>query len=41
MLRRLKKRFDAEGIAIPYPHMTLVTPPRRDAVADPGSPDAA
>ena len=25
-LRRLKKRFDAEGIAIPYPHMTLVTP---------------
>jgi small conductance mechanosensitive channel len=29
MLRRLKKRFDAEGIAIPYPHMTLVTPPRR------------
>jgi len=29
MLRRLKKRFDTEGIAIPYPHMTLVTPPRR------------
>jgi small conductance mechanosensitive channel len=26
MLRRLKQRFDAEGIAIPYPHMTLVTP---------------
>jgi small conductance mechanosensitive channel len=41
MLRRLKKRFDAEGIAIPYPHMTLVTPPRRDAGAEPSNPDAA
>ena len=40
MLRRLKKRFDAEGIAIPYPHMTLVTPPRRDAGAEVSNPDA-
>jgi small conductance mechanosensitive channel len=41
MLRRLKKRFDAEGIAIPYPHMTLVTPPRRQAGAEPGGSDTA
>ena len=39
MLLRLKKRFDAEGIAIPYPHMTLITPPRRDAGAEVGNPD--
>ncbi len=25
-LRRIKRRFDHEGIAIPYPHMTMVTP---------------
>ena len=41
MLRRLKIRFDREGIAIPYPHMTLVTPPRRDPGAEPSNPDAA
>ena len=41
MLRRLKIRFDREGIAIPYPHMTLVTPPRRDAGAEPSNPGAA
>jgi len=41
MLRRLKKRFDREGIAIPYPHMTLVTPPRRSAGAEATDPDAA
>ena len=28
MLRRLKNCFDREGIAIPYPHMTLVSPVR-------------
>ena len=28
MLRRLKNCFDREGIAIPYPHMTLVQPAR-------------
>jgi len=26
ILRRLKLRFDRDGIGIPYPHMTLVTP---------------
>lgn len=41
MLRRLKKRFDREGIAIPYPHMTLVAPPHKGAVAEPNDPDAA
>jgi len=41
MLRRLKIRFDREGIAIPYPHMTLVTPPRREPGAEPSNPDAA
>jgi small-conductance mechanosensitive channel len=41
MLRRLKKRFDRDGIAIPYPHMTLVTPPRKDADAQATDPDAA
>ena len=39
MLRRLKKRFDRDGIAIPYPHMTLVTPPRKDV--EPTEPDTA
>jgi len=41
MLRRLKKRFDAEGIAIPYPHMTLVTPPSRGTGAEAADADAA
>jgi small conductance mechanosensitive channel len=41
MLRRLKIRFDREGIAIPYPHMTLVSPPRRGADAEATDPDAA
>jgi len=41
MLRRLKIRFDREGIAIPYPHMTLVTPPRKNPGAEPSNPDAA
>jgi small conductance mechanosensitive channel len=41
MLRRLKKRFDREGIAIPYPHMTLVTPPRNDAGGAATGPDTA
>jgi len=41
MLRRLKKRFDRDGIAIPYPHMTLVTPTRRDVGPGPTDPDAA
>jgi small conductance mechanosensitive channel len=41
MLRRLKKRFDAEGIAIPYPHMTLVTPPRPGGSAEATTPDSA
>lgn len=40
MLRRLKKRFDREGIAIPHPHMTLVTPPRNDAAGAATDPDA-
>jgi len=30
MLRRLKSCFEREGIRIPYPHMTLVRPARRD-----------
>jgi len=41
MLRRLKIRFDRDGIAIPYPHMTLVTPPRKDAGGEATDPDAA
>ena len=40
MLRRLKKRFDRDGIAIPHPHMTLVTPPRNDAAGAATDPDA-
>lgn len=41
MLRRLKKRFDREGIAIPYPHMTLVAPPRKGADPEATDPDVA
>jgi small conductance mechanosensitive channel len=41
MLRRLKKRFDSEGIAVPSPRMTLVTPPRKGGEAETTDPDAA
>jgi small conductance mechanosensitive channel len=41
MLRRLKKRFDRDGIAIPYPHMTLVTPPKRTDSSETTDPNAA
>lgn len=41
MLRRLKKRFDRDGIAIPYPHMTLVAPQRKSADPEAADPDAA
>ncbi len=41
MLRRLKKRFDSEGIAIPYPHMTLVRPSRKGADLEATDPDVA
>lgn len=34
-LRRLKKRFDAEGIEIPYPHLTLYAGVDKDGNAPP------
>lgn len=36
MLRRLKKRFDAEGIEIPFPHQTLFFGVDKDGTAPPG-----
>lgn len=36
MLRRLKKRFDAEGIEIPFPHQTLYFGIDKDGTAPPG-----
>jgi small conductance mechanosensitive channel len=36
MLRRLKKRFDAEGIEIPFPHQTLYFGVDKDGTAPPG-----
>ena len=36
MNRRLKKRFDAEGIEIPFPHQTLYFGIDRDGTAPPG-----
>jgi small conductance mechanosensitive channel len=38
-LRRIKRRFDLEGISIPYPHMTMVTPESvRSQDSTPGGP---
>jgi small-conductance mechanosensitive channel len=34
-LRRLKKRFDAEGIEIPYPHLTVYAGAAKDGTAPP------
>lgn len=36
MFRRLKKRFDAEGIEIPFPHQTLYFGVDKDGTAPPG-----
>jgi len=36
MLRRLKKRFDAEGIEIPFPHQTIYFGVDKDGTAPPG-----
>lgn len=36
MNRRLKKRFDADGIEIPYPHQTLYFGVGKDGTAPPG-----
>ena len=36
MLRRLKKRFDAEGIEIPFPHQTLYFGVDKDGTSPPG-----
>ena len=36
MLRRLKRRFDAEGIEIPFPHQTLYFGVDKDGTAPPG-----
>jgi small conductance mechanosensitive channel len=34
-LRRLKNRFDAEGIEIPYPHLTVYAGAAKDGTAPP------
>jgi small-conductance mechanosensitive channel len=39
MLRRLKIRFDREGIETPYPQMKLVTPTRQGPGAEASEPD--
>lgn len=36
MLRRLKKRFDAEGVEIPFPHQTVYFGVDKDGTAPPG-----
>jgi small-conductance mechanosensitive channel len=40
-LRRVKRRFDRDGISIPYPHVTVVGDPPSGASAppDPGGQD--